>query len=116
MILTKIISRISFIVLFLVFLTSCATTANYEKILRTWVGSHADSLVTSWGPPHNSYELSTGGAVLEYSEQRNVKANIFKPDSSEITVSCTTRFTVNSRGIITHWQWIGNGCKALPPK
>jgi hypothetical protein len=42
-----------------------ATTANYEKILQSWVGSHADNLVASWGPPQSSYQLSNGGRVLE---------------------------------------------------
>ena len=41
--------------------TSCATTANYEKILQSWVGNSEDHLVESWGPPQRSYALSDGG-------------------------------------------------------
>jgi hypothetical protein len=51
----------------------CATTANYEKMLDTWVGSGADQLVRSWGPPQNSYTLSDGSKVFEYVSSRNVK-------------------------------------------
>jgi len=53
-------------------LCSCATTANYERILRSWVGAPADDLVASWGPPQNSYQLSDGGWVLEYVRSRTV--------------------------------------------
>ena len=54
-------------------LAGCATTAGYEKILNSWVGSNVDNLVMRWGPPGNSYPLSNGGRVLEYSNQRNIQ-------------------------------------------
>lgn len=50
-------------------ISGCATTKNYESILDTWLGSSADDLVASWGPPQNSYTLSDGGKVLEYLKQ-----------------------------------------------
>ena len=57
----------------LVFLSGCATTANYEKMLNSWVGSNVDNLVMRWGPPTNSYPLTNGGKVLEYDRHRNVQ-------------------------------------------
>jgi len=54
-------------------LSGCATTANYEKILDTWVGSHVDNLVATWGPPQGSFDLSDGGKVIEYINSRNVQ-------------------------------------------
>ncbi|RFC31101.1 MAG: hypothetical protein DID91_2727704414 [Candidatus Nitrotoga sp. MKT] len=56
-----------------ILLTACATTANYEKMLNSWVGWKVDSLVLSWGPPRSSYPLSDGGRILEFSNQRNVQ-------------------------------------------
>jgi hypothetical protein len=56
-----------------IFLSACATTANYEKILSSWVGKNVDNLVLSWGPPASFYPLSDGGRVLQYSNQRNVQ-------------------------------------------
>ena len=50
----------------------CATTANYEKILDSWVGGHVDRLVMSWGPPQSSYQLSDGGQILEYHRSRTI--------------------------------------------
>ena len=55
------------------FVTGCATTANYEKVLSSWVGTNVDNLVMKWGPPVSSYPLSNGGRVLEYSNQRNIQ-------------------------------------------
>lgn len=56
-----------------IIVAGCATTANYEKVLSSWVGRHVDHLVSSWGPPYSSYPLSDGGKVLEYTSQRNVQ-------------------------------------------
>ena len=49
------------IFMFVLLLTGCATTAGYEKILNSWVGDNADHLVSSWGPPASSYQLTDGG-------------------------------------------------------
>lgn len=66
------------IILSLVFLISgCATTKNYEKVLDTWMGSTADDLVNSWGPPQNSYTRNDGGKVLEYAKQSSFKIGGF---------------------------------------
>ena len=59
--------------LLVVLLVGCATTANYEKLLQSWVGSSADNLAMRWGPPASSHPLSNGGRVLEYSNQRNIQ-------------------------------------------
>jgi len=62
-----------FFIPLIIVLMGCATTANYEKILTSWVGTHADNLVSSWGPPQGSYTLSDGSAVIEYVQSRNVQ-------------------------------------------
>lgn len=134
--------------------SSCATTANYEAILNTWVGVHADRLVAAWGPPQGYYELANGGKVLEYVAQRTVSVGGYSYTSPQTTyhsgsasaygsggsyaygnysgtsttyvtkttprydvpISCKTRFTTNSAGIIVNWGWQGNDCRALAPK
>jgi hypothetical protein len=50
-------------------ITSCATSANYTKILKTWEGAPTDALISSWGPPQSSFPLRNGGEVLEYVRQ-----------------------------------------------
>ena len=56
-----------------VIFAGCATTANYEKILNTWMGTHVDNLISSWGPPQGSFKLSDGSMVVEYVNSRNVQ-------------------------------------------
>jgi len=145
----KILATVSVILL-----AGCATTANYEKILSSWVGASVDSLVSSWGPPQSSFELSDGSKVIEYVSARNVQIGGYTYSSPQTTyhsgtasaygsyggsaygnysgtsttyvqkttpvqniaMSCKTRFTVNSSGIITKWSWQGNDCTALDPK
>lgn len=59
-----------------IFLSGCSSTANYENLLESWVGLHADALVASWGPPDNSYSFSDGSRMLEY--------NFEEEDGSEV--------------------------------
>lgn len=52
--------------------TACATTANYERLLQSWVGHSIDQLAVQWGHPTRSYRLSDGSLVLEYVHESNV--------------------------------------------
>ena len=137
-------------------LAGCATTAGYETLLSSWVGNSADYLVSSWGPPQNSYRLSDGGSVLEYTRSRtlvlmggyttqravtsyesgtvsatnphgggtsygqyNGTSTTYVPEThapTTVQLGCTTRFTVNSSGMITTWAHEGTDCIADPPK
>lgn len=58
---------------FIVLLNACATEEGYRQVVNTWVGAHADQLVSVWGPPQNFYQLSGGGEVLQYDAQRQVQ-------------------------------------------
>jgi hypothetical protein len=64
--------RIFISIAVLIFISGCATTENYKKIMETWVGSHVDRLVASWGPPQNYFPMSDGGMVLEYNDSRTI--------------------------------------------
>lgn len=69
----------------LALLSACATTANYESVLKSWMGSHVDSLVASWGPPQSSYQLSNGGQVIEYVSSRNVQVGGYTYSAPQTT-------------------------------
>lgn len=56
-----------------IFLGGCATTANFEKALESWIGRNADDLVSKWGPPSRTYPLSSGEKVFEYSSAREMQ-------------------------------------------
>ena len=65
------ILRRLFCVIIPLLISSCATTANYEVILNSWMGAPVDVLVNSWGPPQSSFPLSNKGHVIEYVRKGN---------------------------------------------
>lgn len=87
-----------FAVVLSVFLAACATTANYEKVLSSWVGSNVDNLIMKWGPPANSYPLSNGSRVLEYSNQRNIQMGGYTTTVPQTTYSSGTANVYGSGG------------------
>ncbi len=82
--------NLSLFVVLSVALAGCATTANYQKILNSWVGYNVDNLVMRWGLPANSYPLSNGGRVLEYNKQRNVQIGGYTTTVPETTYNSGT--------------------------
>lgn len=50
----------------LILLMGCATTAKYEEHLRSWKGKKGSELVTSEGVPERSGTLANGSNVYEY--------------------------------------------------
>jgi len=96
------------LVLAFLFLTACATTAGYEKILSSWVGQSSDHLISSWGPPASVSPLSDGGKVLEYSRQRNIQIGGY---------ATTTPVTTQSNGMVTgdvNAQYTGTSTTYVP--
>jgi len=112
-----------------IFLIGCATTANYEKILNSWVGAKEIDLVRAWGAPDNQYE-SSGTKFLTYQRANNIYMPGTAPTytttmigntahttavggspASNIQFFCKTTFEVKNERIVS-WRWEGNGCKA----
>ncbi len=112
-----------------IFIVGCATTANYEKILSSWIGAKEIDLVRAWGAPDNQYE-SSGTKFLTYQKPDNIYMPGTTPTYTttmigntphitavggtkpyNIQTSCKTTFEINN-GIVVNWRWEGNGCKA----
>jgi hypothetical protein len=110
-------------------IVGCATTANYEKILSSWVGANELDLVRAWGAPDNQYETS-GTKFLTYQKSENIYMPGTAPTYTttmigntphttavggtrpyNIQTSCKTTFEINN-GKVVNWRWEGNGCKA----
>lgn len=111
-------------------LAGCATTANYEKILNSWIGNTELDLIRKWGPPQQSHE--TGGRkFLVYTSSRNVYIPGTEPSytttvigntaytnpvggtpGENIGLSCQTTFEISGDRIVS-WRWEGNDCTAL---
>lgn len=64
--------RIVFAAVSALLVASCATQEGYKNLLNSWVGSHVDTLVMSWGPPQGSHTLSNGYKVIEYDDRSTV--------------------------------------------
>jgi hypothetical protein len=87
----------------------CATTENYEAMLKTRVGRSEVELVQAWGPPSSIYQ-STNAKYFTYAKSKTCGAG-----NDAITCLCNTSFELaNDR--ITSWRWDGNGCTAYPPE
>ena len=98
--------RLFFLITPLALLLGCATTANYEKTLNTWIGHSESELISSWGPPNNSY-TSGDTTSLSFGGTRG----IVYTSGMAIPVSCITTFTLKNK-VVTNWSWNGNGCKS----
>jgi len=82
----------------ILFLGACATTANYERILSSWVGVHVDGLVASWGPPQGSFNLSDGGQVLEYISQGTAQVGGYTYSEPQTTYHSGSASAYGTRG------------------
>ncbi len=108
-------------------LSACATRANYDAALQTWVGKHSDQLVDAWGPPDSVYERSDKTNLLTYhsrqivphpygyggmSHHRGLGFGFYHDFNDPVTETrfCKTTFGVNRRNIITHYQYSGDSC------
>lgn len=113
--------KIIFICLMAIFLSGCAdgpTVANYERVLRGWVGKNEDALVMAWGPPKSKYVMKNGDDVLTYSNHSAISTSTYydpyfrELDTYASQSNCTTNFFTDSSGIIKSWRWDGNDCVA----
>lgn len=110
-------------------LGACATTAGYEKVLNSWVGTQELDLVRSWGPPAQAYEAG-GRKFIVYTSRRNVympgvaptyqtnvvgntayTSQVGGSPAMNIGMSCATTFELDGARIVS-WQYKGNDCKA----
>jgi len=74
----------------------------YDEYVSRFIEDTENNLVSAWGIPDDSYSLETGGRLLEYVEQ----------DTNEVL--CTTRFTIDSYGLVKKYWYRGKKC--LPPQ
>lgn len=99
--------RVTSLLLLVLGVAGCATTANYEKILRSWVGVHFDRLVASWGPPQGSFKLSDGGQVLEYTDQRTMQLGGYTYTEPQTTYQSGSASAYGSRGGYAYGTYSG---------
>ena len=117
------------VIIILIALSGCATTAGYEKLLNSWVGAQEVDLIRSWGPPVQAYEAG-GRKFVAYSSRRNVylpgtaptyRTNVVGntayttavggSPAMNVDMSCMTTFELEGSRVVS-WSYKGNDCKA----
>ena len=110
--------RLMLAYLLAVFVVGCATTGKYEKVLDSWGGADVNRLISSWGPPSNTYTMPNGKKIYTwlnvggtyttgtYYEALNLGV------ITSTTYYCETSFTTSSSGRIETWRWKGNSCRS----
>src|SRR5882672_9264952 len=109
-------------------LAGCATSANYEKMLASWIGQSEDDLVRNWGPPDNVYNGSTSRYLTymrvwqgympgsgPYYRPTMVGNRLYAypyggSPGYVYTESCKTTFEL-ADGRIARWRWEGDACR-----
>lgn len=121
--------RYLIIAVMLMLLGGCATTAKFETLLNSWVGSTEDQLVRRWGPPSSTYETggtkyltyvqsSSGyvpGVAPSYQTQVIGNTAYTRPTGGMPGYGYTDRCTVNfavQNGQIVSWRYEGNMCRS----
>jgi len=104
--------------LLLLIFNSCATTANYNDVVKSWEGADINRLITSWGPPSDVYTMPNGNKMYTWLYVGNslVATNynqyLSRLETRQIQNWCKTTFTTDKRDIIINWRWEGNACRA----
>lgn len=115
------------LMLVVVALVGCASTAKYEAVLNSWIAAKESDLVTRWGPPANVYERN-GTRMLTYYSQRQVVMPGASPTyttqvigktaytsssggfpAQSIGLQCRTTFEIKEDRV-SNWSYEGNDC------
>jgi hypothetical protein len=129
----------AYLLILLIFLGGCATTAKYEAQLNSLVGVSEDALIAAWGVPDMTYDmrdgkravaymrkttLQTGGTPYTVTQTTHQSGTIGdKPYSGTATTysteiepvqkhkfSCKTTFIIGSNARVESWHHEGNNC------
>ena len=119
--------KLKFIIVSLIFLSSCASTREYKKYGSSFLGKTEADLIASWGLPSKTNDSRDGGKELYYQYLDPVSK--FDPiiqgpelelhwglgfeDMHRLNLSrnwCQTIFYVNKNNKITDWIFRGNTC------
>ncbi len=104
------------ILIMLLFISGCKTTAGYKQSMSTWIGGAEIDLIRKNGTPDSTY-TSNNIKFLVYEWSNTSRIYYHTSDSGYTyttggnTYSCKTTFEVKNK-IITNVRWAGNKCRA----
>lgn len=110
-------------------LAGCATVAQYDANMQTWLGKPEADLIRQWGAPDAAYETA-GAKFLTYNKVQHsfspgtppsyqtsvifgrvVTTPVGGSPASASTSECKTTFEI-SAGVIAGYKFAGNACRA----
>lgn len=117
--------------IFVLVLTGCVTTANYQQTLNQWYGAQIQDLINVWGYPDSSLKLPNGDTVYMYVHKQLYTSPMYPTPmftpvgvpiysggfyntvgTQTVSLYCRTWFEVNKKGVIVNTQFEGNNCVA----
>lgn len=99
-------------------LTGCAT-ATMDRVMRSWVGEHIETVVKQWGYPNAEREFrgrklyvwnDSGSYIIP---SHSIATGTTAPRASigyAIPGACERLLEVDDHGMVRAWQWQGNNC------
>ena len=97
---------------FCLFAMGCATTAQYEKNLGTWMGSDVNHLIEAWGVPAQTFTMPNGNKMFTYYFDGGSRTQFIYGSAFTTNYGCKTTFTSDSSNKVTNWAYEGNSCKS----
>jgi len=108
----------SIIIALVLSIAGCATSANYEKKLNSWMGADVNRLISSWGPPSDEYTMPNGSKMYTWlwiggtRVFANYNYYLKMVTAGSVTYWCKTTFTASPSGVVNDWRWEGNSCRS----
>lgn len=111
----------------ILFLTGCASEANFKNNVHSWLGATEQKLTATWGIPSRVYN-SGDRKLLEYSSSSNIHmpgtqnystnyygntsyTNVYNNPGYNIPLNCVVTFQVYN-GFVESYNYRGNNCVA----
>ena len=105
-------NRILFVCILLTFVYGCASKANLEISLNTWVGNSVHGLIEHWGTPSDVNNHSNGSALYTWLFDDGIANSPINGSINAVTIYCIITVDVSKNETIQSWQIEGNDCKA----
>lgn len=104
-------NKILFVCILLTFVYGCASKANLEFNLNTWVGNSVKGLIQHWGTPSDVDNLSNGSALYTWLFDDGIANSPIKGSVNAVAIYCKITVDVSKNETIQSWQLEGNDCK-----
>ncbi len=104
--------RLLFVVFFLLFANGCASRANLEWNLSSWIGHDVNGLVHHWGTPSDINKLPNGNVMYSWMFNEGLASTPIDGTIGTQSKFCKISVATSTEHLVQSWQLEGNNCKA----